>query len=104
MNILLPYFETRDFIFRFEGHTWTDIVARFRLNNIIISGGSNTKKHILSPVQFRLSQFLLCYYGPYFGGVSNSFSYIGSDPYSRPKFDFTDKKVKNLIDENKRKT
>ena len=99
MNNLLPYFETRDFIFRFERHTWTSIVASFRLYNIIINGGFNTKKHIISPVQFILSQFLLYYYGPYFGGVSSSFSSIGSDSNSRLKFYFTGKQVKNIIKE-----
>lgn len=71
LNFLLSYFKARNFIFCFEGDTWADIIAKFRLNNAIISGRFNTKKHILWPVQFRLSQFLICYYGPYFEGVFN---------------------------------
>jgi len=35
----------------------------YRSGSSKISGGSNTKKYLLSPLQHRLSQFLICVFG-----------------------------------------
>lgn len=43
----------------------TVICLNFATMGIGILGGSNTKKHLLSPLQFRLSQFLMCSHGKY---------------------------------------
>lgn len=46
-------------IFIFEDITYREIQTKFLSNKVIISGGSRTKRHLLSPAQFRLSQFLI---------------------------------------------
>jgi len=50
-------------IYIFEETTWITILAGFRKNGISISGGSPTKRHILSPLQLRLAIFLISLYG-----------------------------------------
>ena len=46
-------------IFIFNNLDYCDIVANFATFKLIISGGSNTKKHIISPIQMRLARFLI---------------------------------------------
>jgi len=46
-------------VFLFEDSSWNEIVSIFRFNNILISGGSSSKRHLLSPLQLRLSRILL---------------------------------------------
>lgn len=52
-----------EYIFIVKGYTWKEITFNFSVCGIDISGGSNNKKHILSPLQFKLSLFLSCVYG-----------------------------------------
>ena len=44
--------------FIFIDQVWSNVVLKFRLNNIDISGGSSPKRHILQTVDFRLVNFL----------------------------------------------
>jgi hypothetical protein len=48
-----------DIIFVFKDITWENIVSMLRMNRIKLYGGSNTRKHILSTVQAKLSMFFL---------------------------------------------
>lgn len=52
-----------EYIFMFEDTNWKNICVSFLTCGIDISGGSNNKKHLLSPLQFKLSLFLICLYG-----------------------------------------
>jgi hypothetical protein len=45
------------------------------LHKIISSGGSNTKKHILSPIQLRLARFILAMSDNSGKDVANSFHF-----------------------------
>ena len=63
-----------EFVFAFQNQSWHDICARFTVSGIDISGGSNNKKHLLSPLQHRLSLFLMCLYeAKSFNVVNESF-------------------------------
>jgi len=42
----------------FEDTMWLAILACFKQYSIVISGGSPTKRHLLSPLHIRLSLFL----------------------------------------------
>ena len=44
--------ELRKCIFIFKNRALVEITTKFKTFNIIISGGSNTKRHMLSPNQF----------------------------------------------------
>jgi hypothetical protein len=46
-------------IYRFEETTWFEIKSRFKLFNINISGGSNVKRHLFSPLHLKLAIFIL---------------------------------------------
>lgn len=52
-----------EYIFFFENLNWKEICGYFFSCGIDISGGSNNKKHLLSPLQLKLSLFLSCVYG-----------------------------------------
>jgi hypothetical protein len=45
-------------IFIFKNCTWMEVLFQFYTFNYRVSGGSNTKRHILSPLQYQLFQFL----------------------------------------------
>jgi len=69
-------------IFIFDGYNWFEIVNFFKINNIEISGGIGTKRHILSPNQYRLlfslpvlniSYSLLSFYYHHVNYLSSSF-------------------------------
>jgi hypothetical protein len=65
---LNQYFQLRkeenyEIVYCIEGLSWHKICGHFALAFIDIPGGSNNKKHLLSPHQYRLSQFLTCLYG-----------------------------------------
>lgn len=65
---------------------------------INISGGSNSKKHILSPLNHRLSLFLICLYGGAYSSneVIKSFhTDIGKD--GKKMNDFSTKRFQNYI-------
>jgi hypothetical protein len=84
-------------IFIFKGTNWVNIVAEFRRSGIIVSGGSNTKKHILSPVQLRLSQFLIATGWDQNNNIN--FSFHGNlKTNTQPTIDFTsDKEILKLM-------
>lgn len=46
-------------IYIFSNSTYLQIANAFRHYDIIISGGSVTKRHMLSPLQLRLSRFII---------------------------------------------
>lgn len=46
-------------IFLFRNLDYREIVTNLALFKVIISGGSNSKKHILSPIQLRLARFII---------------------------------------------
>lgn len=52
-----------EFVFAFQNLPWNEICTNFISTGIDISGGSNTKKHLISSVQHRLSLFLMCFFG-----------------------------------------
>lgn len=87
-NIFLKRINLRKSIFIFKSKSWIEVTTNFKKNNIIISGGTNTKRHILSPNQLWLSQFIT------FISVSNSIidSFHNSKKSeSRPIIDLTSK-------------
>lgn len=49
-------------IFIFNDLTWKEVIQNFRARNIVLSGGSITKRHMLTPVHFKLAQFLIAIY------------------------------------------
>jgi|SRR5882757_2025040 len=87
-------------IYGFENKIWGNIVVNFRFNKIIISGGSNTKRHFLSPVHMRLSQFITCVEGLEQGGVFESFHDFDKDKTSI-MLDYSSKKINKIINEYK---
>jgi DNA-dependent RNA polymerase-like protein len=90
------YFQN-DIIFIFEGYIWSSIVGFFRWNNFIVSGGSNTKRHMLSPVQLRLSRFLIAFQLD----VPDTF-HSENKLYTRVGLDFTTKLVEKIFTESKK--
>ena len=64
INSFLKFFEGNNIdlnktIFIFKNTSWKQLQILFRTINMILSGGATAKRHILSPAQYRLSQFLL---------------------------------------------
>jgi hypothetical protein len=60
-NVLFDDLNNADFIInKFDNCTWEEIISQFKLLNISISGGSDTKKQILSPLISDFHTFLLC--------------------------------------------
>jgi hypothetical protein len=70
-------FET---FYAFKGKSWKEICTLFFSVGIDISGGSNNKKHLLSPNQFRLTQFLFYLHGIETAKVIN-------ETFNKPKSD-----------------
>jgi hypothetical protein len=63
----------------FNGFYWSEVVSAFRNHGVILSGGTTTKRHILSPNQLRLSQLLSCQEGSKLGENIKSF-YLKDTP------------------------
>lgn len=82
-------------IFIFKDRDYGQIVSNLALFNIIISGGSNTKKHILSPIQLRLARFLIAILPLTGSNVVNSFHSYRKD--KNACFDYTTKEAKEEI-------
>jgi hypothetical protein len=94
-KVLIKNKNINQFIFLFKNRDYGDIVANLALFNIIISGGSNTKNHILSPIQLRLARFLIAILPLTGSDVANSFH---SDRRNKNAgFDFTTKEAKEEI-------
>jgi len=95
-DIILKNDEIRNnAIIHFENLEWKEILLNFRRFNIVISGGSNTKRHILSFVQYRLSLFIHTLEGNSQAGLSESFK-IGNTKLSRMGAELTEKMEKTL--------
>jgi hypothetical protein len=78
-------------IFIFNGIPWAFIVASFRIKNIIISFGSNSRRGVLSPVHLRLAQFITCLEGMNKNTVFSSYhNYVPI--VSQPIWDTTEDK------------
>jgi hypothetical protein len=91
-HILIKNKNINQFIFMFKDRDYGELVANLALFNIIVSVGSNTKKHILSPIQLRLARFLIALLSGGGSDVANSFH---SDRIKgRAKVDFTTNEVK----------
>lgn len=107
LNILLlkNHNNSRFMIFHFENQTWANLLLNFRRFDIIVSGGSNTKRHILSPIQLRLAQFIVCLEGFSSSGVVESFK-LDLKSSTRMGIDLTKKRIKEytpLIEEEETK-
>ena len=50
-------------IFIFNNIPWPIIVSSFYMKNILISSGSTNRRSVLSPVHYRLAQFITCLEG-----------------------------------------
>ena len=79
----------------FKDRDYGDIVANLALFNIIVSGGSNTKKHILSPIQLRLARFVIAFLPLCGSTVANSFHSYRKNKHAG--YDWTTKKAKEEI-------
>jgi len=53
----------QDSVFIFRNIDWSNLIFLFKLKGIDISGGSNTKRHMLSTVDATLKEFLDLFYG-----------------------------------------
>lgn len=94
-KILIQNKKIHHFIFVFKNLDYREIVFKLAHFNIIISGGSNNKKHILSPIQLRLARFLIAFLpltGPI---VANSFHSNREGKSST--IDYTSKEAKEFI-------
>jgi hypothetical protein len=81
-----------EFFFVFKNMDWQNICTHFASTGVDISGGSNSRKHLISPNQHRLSLFLYCILGSEsFGSINSSF---------HKTFEVGDKKIHNF---NKKK-
>lgn len=86
---------TKYIIFHFDKYEWRTILEQFKRFNIIVSGGSNTKRHILSGVQHKLSQFLICI-GQDNLAINTSL-HIANRQLNRATVDFTSKEMTQRI-------
>jgi len=98
LNLLLlkNHDNSRFMIFHFENQTWANLLLNFRRLDIIVSGGSNTKRHIISPVQLRLAQFIVCLEGFSSSGVVESFK-LDLKSSTRMGIDLTTKEIKESM-------
>jgi hypothetical protein len=60
-------------IINFRGWPYGALQAAFRAKNVILSGGSSQKRHILNPFTHRFSQFISAFESYNLNGVINSF-------------------------------
>lgn len=95
-SLILPKNDTKyDYkICLFFATNWSYLLSDFRLFNIVISGGSNTKRHMLSPLQNKLSKFIACYEENSDALVSDSFHFdrLPSNKTTHSLIDFKSKK------------
>ena len=62
----------------FNGFYWSEVVSSFRNHGVILSGGTKTKRHLLTPNQLRLAQLLSCQEGAKLSANLTSF-YLKDD-------------------------
>lgn len=63
----------------------------------MVSGGSNNKKHILSPIQLKLARFILSITNKSGLDVTNYYHSFGENKLNKPLIDFSKKELKNKI-------
>ena len=101
--ILNNQMQSHNIIYNFCGIKWQEVLTWFKWNNIIISGGSTTKRHILSPVQLRLGQFVTIAFGMNKSNAIESFHLANEKNLTRPIHDLTKRENNLLFDEYKEK-
>lgn len=84
-------------VFVFVNIDYFEIKSNFALFKLIISGGSNNKKHILSPIQYKLARFILAISSNSELEVTNSYHSFGDKKSNKPILDFSNKEFKNKI-------
>lgn len=103
-EVLINNKQISQFIFIFKDKDYGDIVTNLSLFNIIVShrprlrpkgGGSNNKKHIISPIQLRLARFLIAYLPLTGTTFANSFHTYRIN--KTPRFDFTSKEGTEVL-------
>lgn len=94
-NLLINNKNINNSIFLFRGLDYHDITTNLAIFKINVSGGSNTKKHLLSPVQLRLARFIIAISTHSGLEVSGSFHYNRIKNQSR--IDWTRKELRNSI-------
>lgn len=93
-------------IYVFDNYSWLDLKLIFTSNHITISGGNSTKRHMFSPVQARLAQFLLYLDKLSIHGVVQSFHHTDTSFHkSNLHIDSSDKRIvahlKNAKDQDR---
>lgn len=59
INVIKGEYDIKHCLFIFNGYTWSNIVCEFKYYlNVEISGGSTTKRHLLSHLVLRLNSYL----------------------------------------------
>ena len=71
-------------IFIFQGLSWSNIVLLFKINNMIINGGSISRRHKLSISEYRLGMFLYMLHYWDKSGFYNSYT---DKSYTSPKIE-----------------
>lgn len=108
-NCFEYYFDSKrknsaEFIYAFENLNWRKLCLNFATTGIDISGGSNTKKHLLSPLQFRLSQFLICSLGDAAASTTSANFHSPREPRDKKLIEYaltkTHDDIKNLMSNN----
>lgn len=79
-------------LFCFSDRSWFHLVHSFKECGISVSGGSSSKRHILSSVQLRLSQYLIIIRGIQFNSVIESFHHF-EKINTNPLVDLTNHKL-----------
>ena len=88
-------------LFIFEDITWSNIVLWFKLNNIILSGGNSTKRHLISSLDINLFISIIGLFEFKIVDLINIASQNNKDIYKKEVQSFYDKKIykslKNLL-------
>lgn len=93
-SLLIENTRINQTIFLFKNLEYRDVVNYIGINNIIISGGSNTHKHVLSPIQLRLARFIIGTSKDTGKTVAQSYHYKESSE----SLDFTNKEVRSMVE------
>lgn len=86
---------SHNFFFLFDKINWPALVLMFKYNNIIVSGGSNTKRYILSPLQLRFSNLIIAIFWKKKDKITtNSYHFFKKDE-QRP-IDILEEEIDNI--------
>lgn len=81
-------------LYIFLGMSWVELITMFKSEdiNIIVSGGSPTKRHLLSPLEIRLSSYIVALFdmNTIEAINHNNFKFVDKERYL-PIFDFSNK-------------